>query len=116
MDYITHTLFGAAIYGSVNKKDMDRRTKWSLFATAVGASVIPDIDVKWAKAGTHYLMQHRGITHALVMVPVWAAVFSLLCYLILRTKDRRIFYTAIVGVLSHIISDWTNAWGTGLLE
>lgn len=116
MDYMTHTLFGVVIYGALNKINMDTRTKWALFATSVGSSVIPDIDLQWARASADYLMSHRGITHSFFMVPVWAAMFSLLSYLAFRTKDRRIFFTAVIGVLLHIISDWTNAWGTGLFE
>ncbi len=116
MDYMTHTLFGVAIYSSLNKINMDRNTKWALFAASVGSSVIPDIDIHWVRSSADYLMSHRGITHSLFMVPVWAAMFSLLSYIVLRTKDVRIFYTAFVGVLLHILSDWTNAWGTGLLE
>ncbi|QMV44094.1 metal-dependent hydrolase [Cohnella cholangitidis] len=116
MDYMTHTLFGVAMYGALNKVNMDTKTKWALFAASVGANVIPDIDIQWARAGADYLMSHRGITHSFLMVPVWAVMFSLLSYAILRVKDRRIFIVAVVGVLLHIISDWTNAWGTGLLE
>ncbi|KIL34175.1 hypothetical protein SD71_21140 [Cohnella kolymensis] len=104
------------MYAALKKTDMDSKTKWSLFATSVGANTIPDIDLYWAKASAQYLMLHRGITHSFIMVPVWAGLFSLLCYLIFRRKDVRIFFTAAAGVLLHIISDWTNPWGTGLLE
>ncbi len=116
MDYMTHTLFGVAIYGALKKTDMDVKTKWAFFGASVGSSVIPDIDIQWARAGADYLMSHRGITHSFVMVPVWAGMFSLLAWAIFRVKDRRLFWTAVIGVLLHIISDWTNAWGTGLLE
>jgi inner membrane protein len=50
------------------------------------------------------------------MVPVWAALFSFLSYAVFRAIDRRIFLTAVVGVLLHIVSDWSNAWGIGLFE
>jgi inner membrane protein len=116
MDYITHTLFGVAIYGALNKIDMSARTKWALLGTAVGSSVIPDIDLQWARDGASYLMSHRGITHSFAMVPVWAAMFYLLSWAVFRVRDWRLFATAAGGVLLHIVSDWTNAWGTGLLE
>jgi len=116
VDYMTHTLFGVAIYGALKKKDMDAKTKWALFGASVGSSVIPDIDIQWARAGADYLMSHRGITHSFAMVPVWAGLFSLLSWAFFRVKDRRIFWTSVAGVLLHIVSDWTNAWGTGLLE
>jgi len=116
VDYVTHTLFGFALYGAWNKRAMDAKTKWALLGAAVGSSVIPDIDIQWARAGADYLMSHRGITHSFAMVPVWAAMFSGLAWAIFRAKDRRIFFAALTGVLIHIVSDWTNGWGTGLFE
>lgn len=116
MDYMTHTLFGFAIYGALNKIKMDNKTKLAFLATSVISNVIPDIDIQWAGSSAKYLMSHRGITHSFLMVPVWAALFYVLSILIFRVKDRRIFLLAAGGVLLHIISDWTNAWGTGLLE
>ncbi|MFC6545141.1 metal-dependent hydrolase [Cohnella cellulosilytica] len=113
---MTHTLFGVALYGALKKTDMDVKTKWAFFGAAVGSSVIPDIDIQWARAGADYLMSHRGITHSLAMAPVWAGMFSLLARIVFRVKDWRLFLTAFAGVLLHIVSDWTNAWGTGLLE
>lgn len=113
---MTHTLFGGALFGAVNKRNMDLKAQWVLFAVSVGSSVIPDIDIQWARSGGQYLMLHRGITHSFLMVPVWAGLFTLLAYLAFRVKDRRIFWTALAGVLLHVVSDWTNAWGTGLFE
>lgn len=116
MDYITHTLFGFAIYGALNKIQMDNKTKLAFLTTAVISNVIPDIDIQWASSSSRYLMSHRGITHSFIMVPIWAALFYVLSYLLFQVKDRRIFLLGATGVLLHIISDWTNAWGTGLLE
>ncbi|WP_219639515.1 metal-dependent hydrolase [Cohnella sp. CFH 77786] len=117
MDYITHNLFGVAIYGAQDRKRMDLKMKIALLATSIGSSVIPDIDIQWAsRADGSYLINHRGITHSFLMAPVWAALFFGLAVLLLRVKDKRIFYTGLIGVLLHIVSDWTNAWGTGLFE
>lgn len=116
MDYMTHTLFGVAIYSALNKIEMDNKKKLVFLATSIASNVIPDIDVQWAGSGADYLMSHRGITHSFIMVPVWAALFYLLSYFVFRIKDFRIYTLAFTGVLLHIISDWTNAWGTGLFE
>ena len=35
MDYVTHTLFGFALYGAWSKTAMDARTKWALLGAAV---------------------------------------------------------------------------------
>lgn len=118
MDSITHTLFGLSLYGSINKDDMDKRTKRAYFITTLGASQIPDIDVisqLWDQAGL-YQMWHRGITHSIFLTPLWALLFYLLCRFLLRVKDKRIFFIGWVAVAIHNTSDLFNAWGTGYLE
>ncbi|WP_164472650.1 metal-dependent hydrolase [Cohnella candidum] len=117
MDYMTHSLFGVAAYAAQDKSKLDVKTKIALLATSVGANIIPDIDIQWAtKTNDSYLIYHRGITHSFLMAPVWAGLFALLAFLLVRAKGKRFFLTALAGVLLHIVSDWTNPWGTGLLE
>lgn len=118
MDSITHTLFGLAIYGSIDKKHMDKSKKRAYLLTAVGASQIPDIDVIsrfWDSEGL-YQMWHRGITHSLFLTPLWAALFILLSYLLFNVKDLKLFFLGWLAVLIHDTSDVFNAWGTGYLE
>jgi len=118
MDSITHTLFGLALYGAVNKEDMEKSQKRAYLLTVVGASQIPDIDVIsrfWDNEGL-YQMWHRGITHSVFLTPVWAALFILLSFLLFRVKDLKLFFLAWLAVLIHNTSDLFNAWGTGYLE
>ncbi|OLO28198.1 hydrolase [Alkalihalophilus pseudofirmus] len=118
MDSITHTLFGLAIYGGVDKREMSKPMKSATFFTAVVGSHIPDIDVisqLWDTEG-QYQMWHRGITHSLFMVPVWAVILIAVCYLIWGVKDRRLFYLGLFAVFIHNTSDIFNAWGTGYFE
>lgn len=118
MDSITHTLFGVTIYKSINKEGMSKPLRHSLLFTALAGSQIPDIDVvsKWWDQEGLYLMWHRGITHSLFLVPIWALLLSLICYGIWKVKDKRIFYTGLISVFVHNTSDIFNAWGTGYLE
>ncbi|RXT04107.1 metal-dependent hydrolase [Ammoniphilus sp. CFH 90114] len=118
MDTITHTLFGLTIYKAINKEEMNKPMKHSLLFTAVIGSQIPDIDVvsKWWDQQGLYLMWHRGITHSVFLVPVWALLLTAVCYLIWKVKDKRIFYTGLLAVFIHNTSDIFNAWGTGYLE
>jgi len=118
LDTITHTLFGLALYGTVDKKNMDNKYKGAYLLTAVGASQIPDIDVisQWWDHGGLYQMWHRGITHSLFLTPVWALLFVLLCYLLFKIKDLKLFFLAWLAVFIHDTSDLFNAWGTGYLE
>ncbi|MBE4910599.1 metal-dependent hydrolase [Bacillus luteolus] len=118
MDTITHTMFGLTLYGSIDKKGMDKDMKRSLFITSIVGSQIPDIDVVsqlWDSEGM-YQMWHRGITHSLFLVPLWALLIWGLCYLLFKVKDKRIFYTGLVAVFIHNTADLFNAWGTGYFE
>lgn len=118
MDTVTHTLFGLAIYGAVDKETMDKQMKRSLFVTSILGSQAPDFDVisrLWDTEG-QYQMWHRGITHALIMAPVWALLLVGLSYLLFRVKSKKLFFIGLLAVLIHISSDLFNAWGTGYLE
>ncbi|WP_066059380.1 metal-dependent hydrolase [Robertmurraya korlensis] len=118
MDTITHTLFGLSLYGSIGKDKMDKRTKMSYLFTSVGASQIPDTDVisqLWDTEGL-YQMWHRGITHSIFLTPIWALLFYVLCMVIFKVKDKRLFYLGWLAVIIHNTSDLFNAWGTGYFE
>ncbi len=73
------------------------------------------ISALWDTEGM-YQMWHRGITHSIFAVPIFAILLCLLCYLIWKVKDRRIFYVGLLSVLIHNTSDLFNAWGTGYFE
>ena len=118
MDSVTHTLFGLALYGAVDKKHMEKKQKRAYLLTAVGASQIPDIDVisqLWDNEGL-YQMWHRGITHSIFLTPIWAALFILLSFLLFKVKDVKLFFLGWLAVVIHNTSDLFNAWGTGYLE
>ncbi|NEU31963.1 metal-dependent hydrolase [bacterium LRH843] len=118
MDTITHTLFGIGIYKAINKEKMSKKEKQALLLTSIGASQIPDIDIisqLWDTAG-QYQMWHRGITHSVFLVPVWAFLFFVINYLFFRLKNWRFFWIACLAVFTHNTSDVFNAWGTGYLE
>jgi inner membrane protein len=118
MDSITHTLFGLALYGTVDKKEMTKPQKRAYLLTAVGASQIPDIDViskYWDSEGL-YQMWHRGITHSVFLTPFWAALFILLSFFLFKVKDPKLFFIGWIAVMIHNTSDLFNAWGTGYLE
>ncbi|PLT29977.1 metal-dependent hydrolase [Peribacillus deserti] len=118
MDTITHTLFGAGLYKAANKTRLSKREKYAMLFTAIGASQIPDSDVLsqfWDTAG-QYQMWHRGITHSVFLIPIWAFLFYVLSWLLFKVKSSRLFYTALLGVFIHDTSDVFNAWGTGYLE
>jgi inner membrane protein len=118
LDSITHTLFGLSLYGSIDNREMNKRTKMAYLFTSIGASHIPDSDVisqLWDTEG-FYQMWHRGITHSLFLTPLWALLFYVLCRLIFRVSNIRLFFLGWIAVFIHDTSDLFNAWGTGYLE
>lgn len=118
MDSVTHTLFGLALYGAVDKRNFTKNEKRALLFTTVVGSQIPDIDVVsqfWDAEG-QYQMWHRGITHSLFMAPVFALIINLVTRLIWKVKSPFFFWIALLAVFIHSTSDLFNAWGTGYLE
>ncbi len=118
MDTITHTLFGLTLYGAVNKTGMTRKEKQALLFTTVAGSQIPDIDVisSWWDTAGRYQMWHRGLTHSVFLVPVWAAVLAVLGRWIWKTRGWFWLLIGALAVFIHDTSDLFNAWGTGYLE
>ncbi|WP_159888517.1 metal-dependent hydrolase [Paenibacillus puerhi] len=118
MDTITHTFFGLVLYGAVNKEGMTRKEKQALLFTAVAGSQIPDIDVisSWWDTAGRYQMWHRGLTHSLFLVPVWAALIALIARGVWGAKSWLFFGLGTLAVFIHNTSDLFNAWGTGYLE
>ncbi|CAG7637769.1 hypothetical protein PAESOLCIP111_03878 [Paenibacillus solanacearum] len=118
MDTITHTLFGLTLYGAVDKSGMSKHEKQALLFTTVAGSQIPDIDVisAWWDSAGRYQMWHRGLTHSIWLVPVWAALLAGLARLLWRTKGWSLFFIALLAVFIHDTSDLFNAWGTGYFE
>ena len=121
MIYYTHALLGLTTYTAMNKEQMPARTKAALLTAAVVGSVIPDIDVvvRYTEIGQlYYQMWHRGITHSLIAIPIWALLIAVLASLLFRVQAerKRLFRIALLTVSMHIFTDCLNPWGTGLFE
>lgn len=119
MDSITHALMGLTLYGAVNKRGMTKQERRTLLFTTVTGSQIPDIDVissLWDTTG-RYQMWHRGVTHSIFLIPVWAAVILGIGKLIWKSQRTLLMLLiAILAVFIHDTIDLFNAWGTGYLE
>src|SRR5262249_8100943 len=102
----THTFVGVAIAGA-------GAGKWARNAsiTAVIASNFPDIDSIAGLWGTGaYLDHHRGITHSLIGVPVFALVGSGVMYLF-SGKFWRTYAIALLAMATHPALDYLNSYG-----
>ena len=113
MDNLTHTAIGLFLARAGARR-------WTPRATAIllVASNAPDIDVVSGLAGPlAYLHYHRGLTHALVAIPVLA----LLVAATVRLAGRKPLYwpgalaAGMLGVAVHLLLDWTNVYGIRLL-
>ncbi len=112
MDPITHTLTGLAL----SRAGLNRLSAHATPVLLLAASA-PDIDIVTAPWGAvNYLHYHRHITHSLLALPLMA----LLAVLVVRPFARKPFNwkwtygVALIGVASHPLLDWMNAYGIRL--
>jgi len=113
MDNLTHTLTGLAL----SRAGLSRYYGRAPLLLMIAAN-IPDIDVTWSWRGSlRYLEHHRAITHSISMIPVMALVSVLIvCGIGRSIRGWKIAWgLAIIGVASHVLLDWTNAYGIRLL-
>jgi inner membrane protein len=113
MDNLTHTLTGLAL----SRAGLNRWYSRPALLLILAAN-IPDIDILTISRGTfNYFEEHRGITHAVVMMPVMALLPVLLVCVIGRTTRgwKAAYVLSLIGVASHLLLDWTNAYGIRLL-
>lgn len=118
MDTVTHTLFGLGLYHVAKKEEFTKREKNAFLFTAIVGSQIPDIDIVsqlWDQEGL-YQMWHRGLTHSIFLVPIWALIIYLLVIVLFKVRHRRYFFMGMLAVAIHNSSDVLNAWGTGYFE
>src|SRR5262245_35190376 len=114
MDNLTHTLTGLMLSRAGLNIWCPRATPVLILAANA-----PDIDVisTFFGGSTEYLHHHRGFTHGLVMAPAMAALAVLVAGLAVRGRKMqwcRAFLVALIGVLSHLLMDWTNIYGIRL--
>lgn len=114
MDNLTHTLSGLVTARLVPARNLSMRTRY--IAGALAAN-FPDLDIVLAPISSElYLMHHRGETHSLLMLPLWALLLSWIFSKMFKSPGGwRDFYglTAVV-LLVHIFGDWITGYGTQL--
>jgi len=113
MDNLSHSLTGLAL----SRAGLNRLTPHATLLLLLSAN-IPDSDVvSLAKSQLAYLEVHRGLTHSLAAAPLLAMA----CVMIVAAGYRkrlpwlRAWFVCCVGVLSHLLLDWTNSYGIRLL-
>lgn len=119
MDNITHSLVGAALAETGLKR-------WTPLATTtliLGAN-FPDIDIVIGFDKLTYLEHHRGITHAIVGIPLLSFLLAGIVYFGSRWWRRRhperqqsaakfvpLFVLSFLAMATHPLLDFTNSYG-----
>jgi inner membrane protein len=113
MDNLTHTLTGLAL----SRAGFSRFYARAPLVLMLSANV-PDIDIVALVGGPlAYFAAHRGLTHSMAMLPVMAILPVLVVLAIARSTQGWLaaYGLSLVGVASHLLLDWTNAYGIRLL-
>jgi len=117
MDTLTHALSGMLVARASRRVD-DELPIWLRSWTGFFIGAFPDIDFVSRLFGiTAYLNIHRGITHSVVLIPVWALLLSWLLSKLSRNKySWKLFLPVCLLSLSiHIFADVITAYGTEVL-
>ncbi len=95
---------------------------WQCVLVGLVAGAFPDIDVLaqvWGDVA--YLLNHRGVTHSVLMLPLWAWLVSWVmswCFAVTRQQRggwKSLYLVALGGIAIHIAGDWITQFGTMLL-
>lgn len=117
MDTLTHAL-SAMLAARISQPAMPKPGQLSLKARSwVGflAGAFPDIDfITMVFGTTTYLNYHRGITHSLILMPLWAWLLAWLFSLIShgRYSWRAYYGVCLLSLLVHIFGDVITNYGT----
>ena len=111
MDPLTHALSGSVLARALPGKPLPTRYVILL----VLFTMAPDADfVLKFISDTTYLQYHRGITHSLLMLPLWAWLFYALTPA-KRAEQKLAPWLIGIAIAMHIFLDLITSFGTMLL-
>ncbi|RLL52192.1 metal-dependent hydrolase [Mariprofundus sp. EBB-1] len=111
MDPLTHAISGAALARAIPKHHLPAQQ----FIMIVLLSMAPDADIVLRLfSETLYLEHHRGLTHSILLVPLWGwFIYSLTSR---QVQANRVMPWLIGGaLLLHIMLDVITTFGTMIL-
>ncbi|MGE5678330.1 MAG: metal-dependent hydrolase [Pseudomonadota bacterium] len=114
MDPVTHALVGLSV--AVLAGEPMAITNPAIIGCLVG-SMIPDGDIIMQLKGDYvYLKHHRGASHSIPMMFVYAGALTGLLWLAFGNVALwRVFLVTLLGCFSHIALDITNSYGAQVL-
>lgn len=117
MDTLTHALTGAVVARATASRtpgpnDLSIRAR---VLAGAAAAAFPDIDFALGYVSPIvYLENHRGLTHSILLLPLWALLLAWACSLV--SRDRRgsapWYGVCALGLASHIAGDLITSYGT----
>jgi inner membrane protein len=118
MDTLTHALSGALLARATAPKEAAAGSLKRRVAAGFLACAAPDLDIVMLLFGPlAYMESHRGMTHSLVMVPLWALLYSWILSKILREPRgwRALLGVTAMSLALHIAGDVITTYGTMIL-
>jgi inner membrane protein len=115
LDTLTHALSGALIARASAIRDAPPGTLPRRVAAGFLAAAAPDLDFVISYAGpVAYLENHRGVTHSVLLLPLWALLLSWLLARILREPRgwRALYGVCALSLAAHIVGDFITSFGT----
>jgi len=114
MDTVAHTLGGLAARDMAPGKLFKSR---AFLWVALVVANMPDLDlILMPFSNELYFRYHRGITHSLLLLPIWAILGALAVHFISKRKVKIApafgWYSLVVVV--HLFLDWITSYGTEL--
>ncbi|MCW8964777.1 MAG: metal-dependent hydrolase, partial [Gammaproteobacteria bacterium] len=107
MDIVHHAFIGGAGFLVAATHDQPL-----IGAAFVAGSVFPDLDVFFMVLGKRfYLRNHQGITHSLLLSPLFAALLCIPLWLLPGDKPGLLLWLAAwCGLVAHVMLDWFNTY------
>lgn len=115
MDTLTHALSGALLARASAPADAPPGALPRRVAAGFLACAAPDLDFVISYLGpVAYLTQHRGVTHSVLLLPLWALLLAWLLAKILREPRgwKALYGVAALALAAHIAGDLITSFGT----
>jgi inner membrane protein len=115
MDTLTHALSGALLARATAPKDSPPHSLPRRIAAGFFACAAPDLDfVLGIVSPVFYLEHHRGVTHSILLLPLWALLVSWVLAKLLREPGgwMALYGVTAMGIGLHILGDLITSFGT----
>ncbi len=116
MDTLTHAISGAVLGRATTGLDGTPLTAQRRTAVGFIAAAFPDIDfaLRPFVDPITFLGLHRGVTHSVILLPLWALLLAWIFAKLYRDplRPRDYFPLAAMGIAIHIAGDVITAYGT----